>query len=119
MSKEYNVYRWSNCLIEAVKAWWKNRDIKFYFLPANSDKIPFFHLAWTDGKDEYSFEAYYKPRHWYTTFWYYGCIRKHNLGWAKKYKRFIERKKAGTLRYEDYPPIYTCGFTPTSTKTKQ
>lgn len=119
MSKAYSAYKWSNCLIEAVKAWVKDHSIKLYFLPSYSDKIPLFHIAWSDGKAEYSFEGYHRPRHWYTTLWYYGCIRKHNIGWANKYIWFIEHKRAHTLPGGMDVPDYGCRFTLTAPETKQ
>lgn len=86
-------YFWSNCIIEAVKAWLKDpKNVKIYYLrPYVKEDGTFrqLHVVWTDGKYSYDFsdDDWYSQRH-NPHLWYKGLIRRWPADWAEDiYKR--------------------------------
>lgn len=97
ISKEYT----SNCMIEALKAKLRNPKIKIYFCkPRKTENGRFqaFHFMWSDGKADYDFSDFEEnglPL--YRNLFFKGAIRKFELGFAKRYSQYRNRKQGGVL----------------------
>ena len=79
---------YSNCLVEAIKYKlkdWKN--VKIIYIPASYNEVYCPHFMWSDGKNDYDFEAsrYLK---WYERLWFKGEVKKRELGWNARWKNY-------------------------------
>lgn len=97
VSKKY----YSNCLIEAIKAKIRNpKTVKIYFCKpriTENGHFQMLHFMWTDGIADYDFsDLNNNEKHWYQTFLFCGCIRKFQLGFAKRYTEYRNQNR----RYE-------------------
>lgn len=84
---------YSNCMIEALKAKLKDwNNIKITYIPAKYNEILCPHFLWSDGKYDYDFGTN-KYLKWYERIWFYGEIRKRNLGWNERWKQYRVSKE--------------------------
>lgn len=80
---------YSNCLIEALKAKFKDfKNVKITYIRAKGDIIP--HFMWSDGINDYDF-GFVKGDNinnkWWNEILFKGEIRKRNLGFNEKFKQ--------------------------------
>ena len=93
ISDEY----YSNCMIEALKAKIKNRNVKIYFCKPRITENGHFqmgHFMWSDGKADYDFSDFEEnglPP--YRTLIFKGAIRKFEHGFAEKYSKYRNGKR--------------------------
>ena len=81
----------SNCLIEAVKAKLKNKNVKLYFCKPKKGQM--FHFMWDDGNASYDFSDCEEDElKWFQRFLFSGRIRKFKNGFAKQYSQYRNRK---------------------------
>ena len=89
----------SHCLVEAVKAKLRDKNVKIYFCKPRITENGHFqmaHFMWTDGKEDYDFsDDNGGGLPWYKCFWFKGAIRKFDHGFARRYSecRNGRRKK--------------------------
>lgn len=92
VSEEYT----SNCMIEAIKAKLKNPNrVKIYFCKPVLNKGHFQnrHFMWSDGEKDYDFsDLEDNPLPLYRTFVFKGVIRQFELGFAKSYSEYRNRR---------------------------
>ena len=87
----------SNCFIEALKAKFHNPLVKIYFCKPRITENKHFqmmHFMLSDGTADYDFsdnEADGLP--WYRCFWFKGAIRQFELGFAKKYSDYRNKRR--------------------------
>ncbi len=97
ISKEYI----SNCMIEALKAKFKNPKVKIYFCkPRKTENGHFqmFHFMWSDGTSDYDFSDFKEnglPP--YKNLLFKGAIRKFDLGFAERYSKYRNGKQGGAI----------------------
>lgn len=93
ISKEYR----SNCLIEAIKAKIKDKNVKIYFCRPRITENGHFqmcHCMWTDGIADYDFSDREECNlKWYRCLWFKGAIRQFEYGFAKRYSEYRNSKK--------------------------
>lgn len=93
ISKEYH----SNCLIEAIKAKIKDKNVKIYFCRPRITENGHFqmcHCMWTDGIADYDFSDREEcALKWYQCLWFKGAIRQFEYGFAKRYSEYRNNKK--------------------------
>lgn len=87
----------SNCFIEALKARLRNPKVTIYFCKpriTENGHFQMMHFMWSDGIADYDFsddEADGLP--WYKCFWFKGAIRRFELGFAKKYSSYRNKRR--------------------------
>lgn len=90
---------WSNCLVEAIKARLRDKDVRIYFCKpqfTKNRKFQMAHFMWTDGKADYDFSDDDRDRlPWYKSFWFDGAIRQFDYGFAKRYSEYRNRNGEG------------------------
>lgn len=88
----------SNCLMEALKAKLRNRNVKIYFCKpriTENGNFQMMHFMWSDGVADYDFSDNEEDGlPWYKCFWFTGAIRQFELGFAKKYSEYRNHGKA-------------------------
>ena len=90
---------WSNCFIEAAKAKIKHPfRVKVTIVPKSEANCP--HFLWSDGINDYDFGV---ERHLagLQILYFCGYIRKRGLGFNKKYKERMRRRKLRQTAEED------------------
>lgn len=87
----------SNCLLEAIKAKLKNKDIKIYYCKpriTGNRNFQMLHFMWTDGKADYDFSDNEEDElPWYRCFLFRGRIRKFKRGFAELYSKWRNGKQ--------------------------
>ena len=87
----------SNCFIEAAKAkLFGGSNIKIYFCKPrfHNGKFQMCHFMWSDGVADYDFSDLDNTEHsFYKDLFYKGVIRRHHIGFAKKYSQYRNNKK--------------------------
>lgn len=86
-SKEF----YSNCLIQALKHKFKNKDVVITFIHPKYKGGLTPHYLWSDGVNDYDFGVDHKLK-WYQVFYFKGRIRKRPLGWNEQYKANLIKK---------------------------
>lgn len=80
---------YSNCLIEAIKAKFKDpTHVKITVVPRSEANCP--HFLWSDGNYDFDFgvERHLEGLH---ILWFEGYIRRRELGFNQKYKERMKR----------------------------
>lgn len=93
---------WSNCMMEAVKAKFRNPKVKIYFCRpriTENGHFQMFHFMWSDGEADYDFsdleENGLPP--WRNLF-FKGAVRKFDLGFAERYCRYRNGRRGRVWR---------------------
>lgn len=89
VSKPYQ----SNCLLEALKAKWKNpKLVTIYFCPpriTENGNFQWCHFMWSDSFHSFDFSDNDETElPWYKTFWYEGRVRMFDAEFAKRYSQY-------------------------------
>ena len=82
---------YSNCMVEAIKAKLKHpMRVKITILKSSKVGLP--HFLWSDGEADYDFGV---ERHLteLEKLWFFGCIRKRNLGFNVNYKKRVDVRR--------------------------
>lgn len=90
---------WSNCLVEAVKAKLRNKNVKVYFCKpriTENGNFQMAHFMWEDDVASYDFSDDERDGlPWYRCFWFKGAIRKFDRTFARRYSEYRNgRRKA-------------------------
>ncbi len=96
---------YSNCMIEALKAKFKDPGhIKIYFCKpriTENGNFQMFHFMWSDSKADYDFSDLNDGEMpWYKDFIFKGVLRKFPPGFAEEYSRCRNKKQKGNTGYE-------------------
>ena len=82
---------YSNCLIEALKHKFKNKDVVITYISPRYKGGLTPHFLWSDGVNDYDFGVDYKLK-WYNVPVFKGTIRQRPLGWNEMYKENLIKK---------------------------
>ena len=86
----------SNCMIEALKAKLKNRNVTIYFCKpriTENGNFQFMHFMWSDGIYDYDFsDLGYEERKPIQDLMFKGVIRRFKHGFAERYSKYRNGK---------------------------
>ena len=92
ITKEYI----SNCMIEAIKAKLRNRNVTIYFCKprfTENGNFQFMHFMWSDGIYDYDFsDLEYEERKPIQDLMFRGVIMRFEHGFAERYSRYRNGK---------------------------
>ena len=96
--KEQSKDFYSNCLLEALKHKFRNwNNVSITYISPRYNEVFCPHFLWSDGEHDYDFGVERELK-WYEVFWFKGHIRQRKLGWNKRWKKYVIRRKKNRER---------------------